>query len=78
MAGQIDTTAARLDEAFELARKADMRHLKAEVLTLQSQYQSGLGHQQHAVKLWESAQKLFMMLKSPKASTTPDWLSQQS
>jgi hypothetical protein len=66
---------AWLEEAVTLARKADMRRLQAEALTVYSQQQAALNNNDQAGSLWRDAQKLFAILRSPQANMKPAWLN---
>jgi len=72
-----DVTAA-LDEAISLARKADMRRLLAEALSIYSEQQAALVQPERAASLWEEAHKLFHMLHSPLAKLQPAWLANEA
>jgi len=63
-----------LEEAVTLARKADMRRLQAEALTVYSQQQAALKNEDQAGSLWRDAQKLFAILRAPQANMKPAWL----
>ena len=65
---------AWLEEAVTLARKADMRRLQAEALTIYSQQQAALKNEDQAGSLWRDAQKLFSILRAPQANIKPAWL----
>lgn len=65
---------AWLEEAVTLARKADMRRLQAEALTVYSQQQAALNNPDQAGSLWRDAQKLFTILRAPQANLKPAWL----
>ncbi len=67
-------SAALLEEAITLARKADMRRWQAEALAVYSQLHAGLNQGEQAGKLWQEAQKLFTILRAPQASAEPAWL----
>jgi tetratricopeptide (TPR) repeat protein len=69
---------AALDEAIALARKADMRRLLAEALSVYSEQQAALQQPERSSSLWDEAQKLFRMLNSPQAKLTPAWLDQSA
>ncbi|PJF41115.1 MAG: hypothetical protein CUN54_02755 [Phototrophicales bacterium] len=66
---------ALLVEAIDLARKADMRRLLAEALTLRSEQQAALHHTDEAQATWEEAQNLFRILHAPQADLKPQWLN---
>ncbi len=66
---------AWLEEAVTLARKADMRRLQAEALTVYSQQQAALKNDEQAGGLWRDAQKLFAILRAPQANMKPAWLN---
>lgn len=65
---------AALDEAIGMARKADMRRLLAEALSVYSEQQAALQQPERSSSLWDEAQKLFRMLNSPQAKLQPAWL----
>jgi tetratricopeptide (TPR) repeat protein len=65
---------AFLDEAVNLARKADMRRALAEALSIYSEQQAALHQLEQSSSLWEEARKLYQMLHSPQARQQPDWL----
>lgn len=67
-----------LEEAVTRARKADMRRLEAEALTIYSQQQAALGQSEQAVSLWRDAQKVFAMLRAPQATMQPAWLNRST
>jgi hypothetical protein len=64
-----------LEEAVTLARKADMRRLQAEALTVYSQQQAAINNPDQAGSLWRDAQKLFAILRAPQANIKPAWLN---
>ena len=66
---------AWLEEAVTLARKADMRRLQADALTVYSQQQAALKNDEQAGGLWRDAQKLFAILRAPQANMKPAWLN---
>ncbi|MCA0455927.1 MAG: hypothetical protein LCI00_18265 [Chloroflexi bacterium] len=72
--GRANDSVPLLEEAVTLARKAEMRRLHAEALTVYSQQQAALNQGEQAGKLWQEAQKLFTILRAPQASTQPAWL----
>ena len=61
--------------SITLARKADMRRLQAEALTVYSQQQAALKNDDQAGSLWRDAQKLFAILRAPQANIKPAWLN---
>ncbi len=63
-----------LNEAVSLARKADLRRLLAEALSVYSQQQASVKNGERALALWEEARKLFHILQHPKAKAAPEWL----
>lgn len=63
-----------LNQAAVMARKADMRRLLAEALTLQSQYQSLVGQPVRAAELWQEAKRLYTILHASQAYWKPGWL----
>jgi tetratricopeptide (TPR) repeat protein len=63
-----------LDEAVNLARKADMRRLLAEALSVYSEQQAALHQPEQSSTLWDEASKLYQMLHSPQAKQQPEWL----
>lgn len=76
--GQPAAAASTLEEAINLARKADMRRLLAEAMSAASEQQAMLGHVERSAALWDEALKLFTMLHAPQAKTRPAWLENQS
>ncbi|HEX2908949.1 MAG TPA: tetratricopeptide repeat protein, partial [Phototrophicaceae bacterium] len=72
--GQLPLAGSLLDEALSFARRADLRRLQAEVLSLSSEYQAALGQPERAAGLWDEAQRLFILLHMPQAKTQPGWL----
>ncbi len=64
-----------LEEAVTLARKADMRRLQAEALSIYSQQQAMLNQEEQAGSLWRDAHKLFAILRAPQANVEPAWLN---
>jgi tetratricopeptide (TPR) repeat protein len=67
-----------LSEALALARKADLRRLVAETLSVQSQHQAAVNNPERSLALWEEARKLFGILQNPKANHMPAWLAEAS
>ncbi len=65
---------ALLDEATGLARRADMRRLLAEALSVYSEAQAAINQPEQARTFWQEAQKLFTMLRDPQAKLQPAWL----
>lgn len=65
---------APLNEALALARKADLRRLVAEALSVHSQQQAAVNNPERSLALWEEARKLFSILQNPKAKLVPAWL----
>lgn len=63
-----------LQEAIQLARRADMRRPLAEALQIYSEQQASLNQFEQSVTLWDEAQKLFTILQMPQADLEPDWL----
>jgi tetratricopeptide (TPR) repeat protein len=63
-----------LEEAIQLARRADMRRQLAEALQVHSEQQAALNETARSLTLWDEAQKLFTMLQMPQASLEPEWL----
>ncbi|NWG16019.1 MAG: tetratricopeptide repeat protein [Chloroflexi bacterium] len=72
-----ETAGAALNEAVSITRRADMRRLLAEALSLSSQNQAALNQPEQAAALWAEAQKLFHMLHMPQGRTPPVWLNHQ-
>jgi tetratricopeptide (TPR) repeat protein len=72
--GQPGAAASTLEEAINLARRADMRRLLAEAMSAGSEQQAMLGHVERSASLWDEAHKLFTMLHAPQAKTRPAWL----
>lgn len=64
-----------LEEALSAARKADMRRLQAEALSLLSEQQAAVNQQDRASSLWDEAQRIFTMLHMPQARMQPAWLT---
>jgi tetratricopeptide (TPR) repeat protein len=75
--GQPEDITPALDEAISLARKADMRRLLAETLTVYSEQQAALHQLDRAATLWEDARKIFHGLHHPQAKLQPAWLDSQ-
>ena len=69
-----DVTPA-LDEAVNLARRADMRRCLAEALSVYSEQQARLHQPARSTSLWDEAHKLFQILESPQAKLEPGWLN---
>ncbi len=63
-----------LQEAIQLARRADMRRQLAEALQVQSEQQAALNDTARSLTLWDEAQKLFSILQMPQAELEPEWL----
>lgn len=63
-----------LQEAIQLARRADMRRQLAEALQVQSEQQAALNETARSLTLWDEAQKLFSILQMPQAELEPEWL----
>jgi tetratricopeptide (TPR) repeat protein len=65
----------RLDEAVQLARKADMRRLLADALSVSSAAHAALGNGELAVNLWSEALKFYTILNAPQRLQQPSWLN---
>lgn len=72
--GQPGEVPVLLDEATSLARRGDMRRLLAEALTVYSEQQAQINQIERADALWQEAQKLFTILRSPQGKIRPAWL----
>jgi tetratricopeptide (TPR) repeat protein len=66
-----------LEEAIQLARRADMRRQLAEALQVHSEQQAALNETERSLTLWDEAQKLFTILQMPQADLEPEWLKDQ-
>lgn len=66
-----------LEEAIQLARRADMRRQLAEALQVHSEQQAALNKTERSLTLWDEAQKLFTILQMPQADLEPEWLKDQ-
>lgn len=66
-----------LEEAIQLARRADMRRQLAEALQVHSEQQAALNETERSLTLWDEAQKLFTILQMPQAELEPEWLKDQ-
>jgi tetratricopeptide (TPR) repeat protein len=66
-----------LQEAIQLARRADMRRQLAEALQIHSEQQAALNETERSLSLWDEAQKLYDILQMPQANLEPDWLKDQ-
>lgn len=76
--GDTNNAGEWLEEAVTLARKADMRRLQAEALTIYSQQRAAQGRLEEAGNLWRDAQKLFTVLRAPQATMQPIWLNRSA
>jgi tetratricopeptide (TPR) repeat protein len=72
--GQADGSGEQINEAVQLARRADLRRLLAEALSLRAEMQALSGQRDEASRAWSEAQKLFAMLQAPQARMLPSWL----
>ncbi len=72
---QPDAAEPLLSEAVTLARRANMRRLLAEALTLRSQQEAAVGQYDRAEKSWNEAKRLFVILQAPQAKLLPTWLN---
>jgi tetratricopeptide (TPR) repeat protein len=72
--GKAGDSAEQINEAVQLARRADLRRLLAEALSLRAEGQALSGQREEAVRAWSEAQKLFTMLQAPQARMQPSWL----
>lgn len=75
--GQPEQAGPLLEEAVSSARKADMRRLQAEALSLHSEQQAALNQADSARVLWEEARRLFGVLHMPHAKMYPVWLGRR-
>lgn len=70
----LETAQQNVTEAVQIARKADMRRVLAEALTVYSEQQAAAGQRERSRELWEEARRLHKMVGSPQAKQTPFWL----
>ncbi len=75
LAGTAHEALIHLDEAVQLARKADMRRLLAEALSASSEAQAALGSSDLAASLWHEALKFYTILNAPQRQQLPAWLN---
>ncbi len=67
-----------LDEATGLARRADMRRLLAEALSVYSEQQAKVNQRERSEALWDEAQKLYNVLRLSQSKLRPAWLETAS
>ncbi|MBL8157012.1 MAG: hypothetical protein JNM70_22755, partial [Anaerolineae bacterium] len=72
--GKAGESGGQINEAVQLARRADLRRLLAEALSLRAEAQAAGGHREEAARAWSEAQKLYAMLQAPQARMQPSWL----
>jgi tetratricopeptide (TPR) repeat protein len=67
-----------LEEAIQLARRADMRRQLAEALQIHSEQQAALNETERSLSLWDEAHRLYSLLQMPQAELEPDWLKDRT